>query len=241
MRLSRSTEHPRARGENYRLRFSTDHGVGTSPRTRGKRKQRTAYDYKDGNIPAHAGKTNGLPIQIKDIEEHPRARGENQSRKPWAPHRTGTSPRTRGKRGFDRRGLVCIRNIPAHAGKTRSGVASSAIPSEHPRARGENMVSRIVRIVIIGTSPRTRGKLFVTFPFCHSWRNIPAHAGKTAAKVADGPVGAEHPRARGKTNTVYNNGIRKAEHPRARGENCECYAPLGAGNGTSPRTRGKHG
>ena len=69
--------------------------------------------------------------------------------------------------------------------------------TEHPRARGENlvMVSSIDRLT--GTSPRTRGKLVGLSVLPYAPRNIPAHAGKTSAVTAVAKAALEHPRARG--------------------------------------------
>ena len=56
----------------------------------------------------------------------------------FLPH-SGTSPRTRGKHALGLLGFDGIRNIPAHAGKTLSGVVMIRVDAEHPRARGENL------------------------------------------------------------------------------------------------------
>ncbi len=72
---------------------------------------------------------------------------------------------------------------------------------------------------VLGTSPRTRGKLRATLLLSPWVRNIPAHAGKTHfTKLVRPP---------------------NQEHPRARGENLlDELIPL-VRSGTSPRTRGK--
>ena len=70
-----------------------------------------------------------------------------------------------------------------------------------------------------GTSPRTRGKQDIMNPVVMPSRNIPAHAGKTAA------AGAPQ--------------VSSEEHPRARGENLTAKVGASYEEGTSPRTRGK--
>jgi len=50
-------EHPRARGENTLALPEKNCPQGTSPRTRGKQAENIAKGGRDGNIPAHAGKT----------------------------------------------------------------------------------------------------------------------------------------------------------------------------------------
>ena len=132
---------------------------------------------------------------------------------------TGTSPRTRGKLGVDRKIRSKRRNIPAHAGKTVSSAPKSAWKREHPRARGENRTTIGPASTSVGTSPRTRGKRKHRDTDKGNTGNIPAHAGKTPSKFWSSRVAREHPRARGE-NPGY-----IANHP-----------DLG---GTSPRTRGK--
>ena len=171
------------------------------------------------NIPAHAGKTDKTHIHAYTHEEHPRARGENVLCMSSVFAGNGTSPRTRGKRQKGLSRNATHRNIPAHAGKTRSVPVSANCGQEHPRARGENWCVSQAISTIGGTSPRTRGKLWPMAKEHFYQRNIPAHAGKTCPGCR---------RVRG-----------PEEHPRARGEN------LGSNNwglcvrGTSPRTRGK--
>ena len=92
---------------------------------------------------------------------------------------------------------------------------------EHPRARGENLTHDLLKHCINGTSPRTRGKRRGWGTQIHRHRNIPAHAGKTFFHtVRDEHIG---------------------EHPRARGENDDVGRMNARLEGTSPRTRGKHG
>ena len=91
-----------------------------------------------GNIPAHAGKTLRVSAQYWAQVEHPRARGENGTRRSLLLGFYGTSPRTRGKREREREVIDAERNIPAHAGKTVYIGTAYDSTSEHPRARGEN-------------------------------------------------------------------------------------------------------
>ena len=70
-------EHPRARGENFLTPLGPLVGGGTSPRTRGKRRNAAIQLDWLRNIPAHAGKTFGSTGFSRTGREHPRARGEN--------------------------------------------------------------------------------------------------------------------------------------------------------------------
>ena len=91
---------------------------GTSPRTRGKRFRWWRVPGFGRNIPAHAGKTGMTFFPIRQPEEHPRARGENNESAGQDFLVGGTSPRTRGKQPIDPSMNQKTGNIPAHAGKT---------------------------------------------------------------------------------------------------------------------------
>ena len=131
----------------------------------------------------------------------------------------GSSPLTRGKPGgrvsrFGKAGL-----IPAHAGKTlRSGTPACDLGA-HPRSRGENLVAGAAHSLARGSSPLTRGKLFVGRFACGAARLIPAHAGKTRS-----------------FGTILQ---LDGAHPRSRGENVLVLIVGGGRQGSSPLTRGK--
>ena len=136
------------------------------------------------NIPAHAGKTGDVQVWDISRQEHPRARGENPPGTLTGLFSTGTSPRTRGKRSPYRGRFAHPGNIPAHAGKTTNVWLGLHFPAEHPRARGENNVGKVMVVTSVGTSPRTRGKHDQS-ELLHLWHgNIPAHAGKTGTPPA---------------------------------------------------------
>ena len=132
---------------------------------------------------------------------------------------TGSSPLTRGKP--PRWGLHYMPGglIPAHAGKT-TGQAQIAGPMRaHPRSRGENLWRSHASLIIIGSSPLTRGKLTAVIGVLSQFGLIPAHAGKTASQRARAdPLGA---------------------HPRSRGENEITIDQEKSFDGSSPLTRGK--
>ena len=114
------------------------------------------------NIPACAGKTHPDLGLCSQIQEHPRVRGENPGDDLGPLHRIGTSPRARGKRS-PTMGYPCRRrNIPACAGKTETLPAHSRHSQEHPRVRGENSCTLFACHRSIGTSPRARGKLYIS-------------------------------------------------------------------------------
>ena len=177
------TEHPRSRGENCGVGLRVLSALGTSPLTRGKLHLIGLDKILVRNIPAHAGKTSPTSLRIRWKSEHPRSRGENTNAVPFTAAREGTSPLTRGKQQLTSKAIATSRNIPAHAGKTTPGRPRLTFQREHPRSRGENAEMYVFANTIQGTSPLTRGKLgFQPMSFT-SPRNIPAHAGKTQARV----------------------------------------------------------
>ena len=140
--------HPRSRGENWLRDFSVDHGVGSSPLTRGKRPD---YRRRHGGrrlIPAHAGKTQSEIEAIADRTAHPRSRGENRSTDNNKEDNMGSSPLTRGKPPRRRGRTPRARLIPAHAGKTIPCDAHLFNTPAHPRSRGENSGSHSVTYIM---------------------------------------------------------------------------------------------
>ena len=131
----------------------------------------------------------------------------------------GSSPRGRGKPTV-RRGILDRRRlIPARAGKTFQVDVETNGDEAHPRAGGENPLSRPAQAQTGGSSPRGRGKRLRFGLRGGGDRLIPARAGKTAR--------SEDPR-----------GWSQA-HPRAGGENARRLKHGRDGDGSSPRGRGK--
>ena len=173
-----------------------------------------------GLIPAHAGKTFGNPLRRSTAPAHPRACGENGSFHARALTNEGSSPRMRGKRGYQGFGCDGQRLIPAHAGKTRREASFPRMRAAHPRACGENINGLIQGIKNMGSSPRMRGKQPASRRCTGILRLIPAHAGKT--RLARGPPSP------------------RQAHPRACGENAGKAPAPESESGSSPRMRGKH-
>ena len=172
--------HPRSRGENTCTPTPLDPWTGSSPLTRGKRRDGLEWDQLGGLIPAHAGKTIRLAALSRKSWAHPRSRGENVHDATFVPVSGGSSPLTRGK-------------LPRRARHRRRYVA-------HPRSRGENRRAPDRRQQRSGSSPLTRGKLQTLGSTVSAVWLIPAHAGKTwFPGRRDGRRGA-HPRSRGENN-----------------------------------------
>ena len=132
------SEHPRVCGENFQEPGKTRPDTGTSPRMRGKLGRARTRQRCARNIPAYAGKTQGVTQRTFAPEEHPRVCGENKPKPPWNPRPRGTSPRMRGKPILKEIAHKLGRNIPAYAGKTMWTLCPSMVAEEHPRVCGEN-------------------------------------------------------------------------------------------------------
>ena len=135
---SKLRAHPRSRGENETAEGIEIEARGASPLTRGKPMTPAARPALSGRIPAHAGKTMEVVVNVAMGEAHPRSRGENGARYRRAEGTRGASPLTRGKPGTSAWAVRPTGRIPAHAGKTSGGRSWSVPTQAHPRSRGEN-------------------------------------------------------------------------------------------------------
>ena len=176
-RLARA--HPRSRGENHKIKRISHGFEGSSPLTRGKLATSAYSAERDRLIPAHAGKTSIEETTGALSAAHPRSRGENLMKSVSKDPPSGSSPLTRGKRGFRRVPSVVDRLIPAHAGKTTCFYSLALHIAAHPRSRGENINNTESNGDNEGSSPLTRGKRRDRQVQEHTQRLIPAHAGKT--------------------------------------------------------------
>ena len=174
--------HPRSRGENTWASMGFGRAAGSSPLTRGKRRERPLSRSTPGLIPAHAGKTSRSSPSSQASRAHPRSRGENAASTAARKVSLGSSPLTRGKPriGHDGRNLEGL--IPAHAGKTAKQAFEVEADGAHPRSRGENDRALSGKWQVKGSSPLTRGKLQHRRVGHNGGGLIPAHAGKTESR-----------------------------------------------------------
>ena len=123
-RVKRLRAHPRSHGENVWAPLQGRRGKTSSPLTRGKLPSVRARTAQVRLIPAHAGKTFRLPFRRVRGRAHPRSRGENHGVESHTIAHGGSSPLTRGKRGFAGGADEPAGLIPAHAGKTRASTSA---------------------------------------------------------------------------------------------------------------------
>ena len=157
--------HPRAGGENDTLSNGQWLLAGSSPRGRGKPGGLVRGPHARRLIPARAGKTVSPLIGIPPALAHPRAGGENPGTGPVPAQPDGSSPRGRGKRRGAPRMSSPLGLIPARAGKTRQARLGTGPDPAHPRAGGENARALGRGFPQVGSSPRGRGKHFLTCAF----------------------------------------------------------------------------
>ena len=232
--------HPRVCGENVGVVRDEIARQGSSPRVRGKPKQRISEVFRVRLIPACAGKTcirvrcrwgavgssprvRGKPRRPRRRQTpptaHPRVCGENPGGVLFALPALGSSPRVRGKRSSGRAVRHTWGLIPACAGKTTPLIPPAIYTRAHPRVCGENASQRRGSLAAPGSSPRVRGKPQLAAALGGQYGLIPACAGKTCT-------------ARPRASQWW-------AHPRVCGENTVGLTVDAASAGSSPRVRGK--
>ena len=110
---------------------------------------------------------------------HPRLRGELRRAISGASMFAGSSPLTRGTRIDSGQNDRFNRFIPAYAGNSCSNAPVSATIPVHPRLRGELTSRGLPFMVVIGSSPLTRGTLAFDDASYSAARFIPAYAGNS--------------------------------------------------------------
>ena len=131
-------DHPRACGANLTKSRNWSLASGSSPRMRGKRPEHRGPNGRGRIIPAHAGQTPCSPTARTPATDHPRACGANYCLSLGTFHKSGSSPRMRGKLNAPCVYQRAARIIPAHAGQTWSVRAAVRVRPDHPRACGAN-------------------------------------------------------------------------------------------------------
>ena len=115
-------DHPRIRGEHDVICMGWATGAGSSPHTRGARRARSVRSWRSW--------------------DHPRIRGEHTRLLVTTHSKKGSSPHTRGAHIFHKAASSPSRIIPAYAGSTGGTAAPAVGPADHPRIRGEHIITR---------------------------------------------------------------------------------------------------
>ena len=252
--------HPHSRGENAKDVAIPALQDGSSPLTRGKLVLVPGPAREVRLIPTHAGKTITRRSRPRRSPAHPHSRGENLTGNAQSIRESGSSPLTRGKRLYERRGRYSAGLIPTHAGKTRRPRGTTRGRRAHPHSRGENATNEDPASAYSGSSPLTRGKRRSSPTLPQGTGLIPTHAGKTPETSRQPSWVAAHPHSRGendqgdrqaadrrwlipthagKTRRTTAASASVRAHPHSRGENTVRYVDTSGVVGSSPLTRGK--
>ena len=174
--------HPRVCGENLSSTQPPQIRLGSSPRVRGKLLLPNDERLFMGLIPACAGKTYSIRLDVRSRWAHPRVCGENRLSVAVGISQQGSSPRVRGKRRSRSALSPRRRLIPACAGKTTRRGDGINKHRAHPRVCGENVMISAAGVIGQGSSPRVRGKRSRRGRSRRIRRLIPACAGKTNSR-----------------------------------------------------------
>ena len=170
-------------------------------------------------IPAWAGKTTFGARIAATAAAHPRVGGENEIRVHVFGAGDGSSPRGRGKQWSCKPHSFATRLIPAWAGKTYHLPDTSSRTAAHPRVGGENAHAVLAAPMIVGSSPRGRGKRARSTPGNRLNRLIPAWAGKTLTAHLTRRIIRAHPRVGGENRRApFGESRRSGSSPRGRGK-----------------------
>ena len=129
--------------------------------------------------PACAGKTQPPSDSPAPRRDHPRVRGENNWAAWVAGQIPGSPPHARGRPAMS---LIAGHQswiTPACAGKTSGMIERKVKWTDHPRMRGEDVLTGGVRRLTVGSPPHARGRLEDALSVAGSRRITPACAGKT--------------------------------------------------------------
>ena len=211
-------DHPRIRGEHSLLPGFFAEGFGSSPHTRGAPRRQPQRPRPRGIIPAYAGSTVFVSFSEVFSWDHPRIRGEHDFDLEAIVDELGSSPHTRGAPRDRARTTDRPRIIPAYAGSTGSPESMLAGLSDHPRIRGEHPSSARVTCPDSGSSPHTRGARLHGEDEGVPRGIIPAYAGSTGFRHAQGADRRDHPRIRGEhQKTSYRVWLSCGSSPHTRG------------------------
>ena len=114
-----------------------------------------------GIIPAYAGSTAAPCGTAGRSTDHPRIRGEHAPLIRLVEYVRGSSPHTRGALGSTPTLTHEHGIIPAYAGSTRPYHVYISRIRDHPRIRGEHDGNGWWVLIILGSSPHTRGALLL--------------------------------------------------------------------------------
>ena len=171
--------------------------MGSPPPTRGTQSETTCSKIEQGITPAYAGNTYTLLLCCPSTRDHPRLRGEHLFRSVHLPFQPGSPPPTRGTQELLTSNAIDFGITPAYAGNTSFFISFSFTKWDHPRLRGEHLLSPFRAVKRRGSPPPTRGTLSFANVDKILIRITPAYAGNTFIGIIYQVVYWDHPRLRG--------------------------------------------
>ena len=190
-------DHPRVCGEHPNTSSTIRADTGSSPRMRGTLASSRHTGYHSGIIPAYAGNTLSLSINVDVFWDHPRVCGEHSKECVPIWDNQGSSPRMRGTHPSSRLYLRCCGIIPAYAGNTGLMSANDLPIRDHPRVCGEHALFASAKAEPLGSSPRMRGTPRGIHLGYVGHGIIPAYAGNTIIRSRSRKMRWDHPRVCG--------------------------------------------
>ena len=153
----RRGDHPRVCGEHNDYRQCLGTCQGSSPRMRGAQTPRSRRLGEGGIIPAYAGSTTHVLLNLSVSRDHPRVCGEHMHITIITNRDRGSSPRMRGAQRQQLQQPVLPGIIPAYAGSTTRYSSNEGPGQDHPRVCGEHSPDSTTASCAAGSSPRMRG------------------------------------------------------------------------------------
>ena len=214
---TRTLDHPRSRGEYAGAVIHSPRHRGSSPLSRGIHTQENGEKATGRIIPALAGNTPCTTTNTASFTDHPRSRGEYETKRTGLWLRGGSSPLSRGILQ-QRREVVVFHGssplsrgileweglpesidgiIPALAGNTSTSRPKPVPATDHPRSRGEYPCRPEESFNASGSSPLSRGIPRYRQNLRRQEGIIPALAGNTPAASEQPSSCEDHPRSRG--------------------------------------------
>ena len=200
-------DHPRWHGDQAWKAICRMISAGPSPQTRGAASGSGCAARSTGTIPAGAGAAVLHRVPGGTLGTIPAGAGNRPGSRPVFRLRWDQPPRTRetgaGHRGRggttpaaaldDTVRVAPYGTIPADAGSSPTTSSRAAHARDHPRGRGEQELTEVVRVLSRGPSPRARGAIEGADAGGAAGGTIPASAGSRDDRTVAWRGGGDHP------------------------------------------------
>ena len=176
--MHRRRDHPRLCGEKFDMMKTTGKVKGSPPPMRGKEQSGTIALTKDRITPAYAGKRDATLTSLTFFRDHPRLCGEKGDPFRLSQAVSGSPPPMRGKVKLKIYEGKNVRITPAYAGKRQNHIVGFHLQKDHPRLCGEKSTASPCTVIMWGSPPPMRGKVYAAVSMPDTVGITPAYAGK---------------------------------------------------------------